>query len=127
MRTPILDAKRFCDKLLAHIRDTFSVDCYIAVTKPLSEYQSFKDAFSFLEQQMEQRFFLPDTLIFLPDMIPTQREETFEDDSQLLPLIQNALASKNKALLQEYLTHLYYILISQEVLLQHHNFPDINS
>ena len=64
MRTPILDAKRFCDKLLAHIRDTFSVDCYIAVTKPLSEYQSFKDAFSFLEQQMEQRFFLPDTLIF---------------------------------------------------------------
>ena len=48
MRTPILDAKRFCDKLLAHIRDTFSVDCYIAVTKPLSEYQSFKDAFSFL-------------------------------------------------------------------------------
>ncbi len=107
MRTPILDAKRFCDKLLAHIRDTFSVDCYIAVTKPLSEYQSFKDAFSFLEQQMEQRFFLPDTLIFLPDMIPTQREETFEDDSQLLPLIQNALASKNKALLQEYLTHLF--------------------
>ena len=56
---------------------------------------------------MEQRFFLPDTLIFLPDMIPTQREETFEDDSQLLPLIQNALASKNKALLQEYLTHLF--------------------
>lgn len=107
MRTPILDAKRFCDKLLAHIRDTFSVDCYIAVTKPLSEYQSFKDAFSFLEQQMEQRFFLPDTLIFLPDMIYTQRDETFEDDSQLLPLIQNALTSKNKALLQEYLTHLF--------------------
>lgn len=107
VRNPILDAKRFCDKLLAHIRDTFSVDCYIAVTKPLSEYQSFKDAFSFLEQQMEQRFFLPDTLIFLPDMIYTQRDETFEDDSQLLPLIQNALTSKNKALLQEYLTHLF--------------------
>lgn len=107
VRNPILDAKRFCDKLLAHIRDTFSVDCYIAVTKPLSEYQSFKDAFSFLEQQMEQRFFLPDTLIFLPDIIYTQRDETFEDDSQLLPLIQNALTSKNKALLQEYLTHLF--------------------
>lgn len=116
MRTPILDAKRFCDKLLAHIRDTFSVDCYIAVTKPLYEYQSFKEAFSFLEQQMEQRFFLPDTLIFLPDEIPAQREETFEDDSQLLPLIQNALASKNKALLQEYLTHLfdkYKVLVNQ--------------
>ena len=116
MRTPILDEKHFCDKLLAHIRAEFSVDCYIAVTKPLYEYQSFKEAFSFLEQQMEQRFFLPDTLIFLPDEIPAQREETFEDDSQLLPLIQNALASKNKALLQEYLTHLfdkYKVLFNQ--------------
>lgn len=116
MRTPILDEKHFCDKLLAHIRAEFSVDCYIAVTKPLYEYQSFKEAFSFLEQQMEQRFFLPDTLIFLPDEIPAQREETFEDDSQLLPLIQNALASKNKALLQEYLTHLfdkYKVLVNQ--------------
>lgn len=116
MRTPILDEKHFCDKLLAHIRSEFSVDCYIAVTKPLSEYQSFKEAFSFLEQQMEQRFFLPDTLIFLPDEIPAQREETFEDDSQLLPLIQNALASKNRALLQEYLTHLfdkYKVLVNQ--------------
>lgn len=116
MRTPILDEKHFCDKLLALIHAEFSVDCYIAVTKPLSEYLSFKEAFSFLEQQMEQRFFLPDTLIFLPDEIPAQREETFEDDSQLLPLIQNALASKNKALLQEYLTHLfdkYKVLVNQ--------------
>ena len=116
MRTPILDEKHFCDKLLAHIRAEFSVYCYIAVTKPLSKYQSFKEAFSFLEQQMEQRFFLPDTLIFLPDEIPVQREETFEDDSQLLPLIQNALASKNKSLLQEYLTHLfdkYKVLVNQ--------------
>ena len=42
---------------LITLRSTFLVDCCIAVTKPLSEYDSFKQAFSALEQQMEQRFF----------------------------------------------------------------------
>lgn len=107
LRTPIPDAKRFCTKLLSHVRESFFADCYIAVTKPLSGYPSFKQAFSFLEQQMEQRFFLPDTFIFLPDLAPAQREEHFEDDSRLLPLIKNALSSHSGALLQEYLEHLF--------------------
>ena len=54
VRTPILDARHFCTRILNHIKSTFLVDCCIAVTKPLSEYDSFKQAFSALEQQMEQ-------------------------------------------------------------------------
>lgn len=97
----------FCNKLLDHIRSTFSCDCYIAITKPLSEYSSFKQAFSSLEQQIEQRFFLPDTPIFLPDDAPTQYPQNAEDDSQLLPLIKNALTARSQTLLEEYLNHLF--------------------
>ena len=81
---------------------------------------------------MEQRFFpAGHTHFFLPDIIPTQREETFEDDSQLLPLIQNALASKNKALLQEYLTHLfnkYKVSVNQsQIYVKFHFFKCANN
>ena len=107
VRTPILDARRLCTRLLDHIRSTFSADCYIAITKPLSEYPSFKQAFSFLEQHMEQRFFLPDTRIFLPDDEPAQCAANTEDDSQLLPLIKNALSARSRTLLEEYLDHLF--------------------
>ena len=107
VRTPILDARHFCNKLLDHIRSTFPCDCYIAITKPLSEYSSFKQAFSSLEQQIEQRFFLPDTPIFLPDDAPTQYPQNAEDDSQLLPLIKNALTARSQTLLEEYLNHLF--------------------
>ncbi len=107
VRTPILNAKHFCTKLQDHIRNLFSTDCYIAITKSLSEYSSFKQAFSFLEQQMEQRFFLPDTRIFLPDDTPVQCSQNTEDDSQLLPLIKNALAARSQTLLEECLGHLF--------------------
>lgn len=107
VRTPILDAKRLLTRLLAHIQNVFSADCYVAITKPLSEYPSFKQAFSFLEQQIEQRFFLPDTRIFLPDDAPVQYPQNTEDDSQLLPLIKNALSSHSQTLLLEYLEHLF--------------------
>ena len=107
VRNPILDARHFCTRILNHIKSTFLVDCCIAVTKPLSEYDSFKQAFSALEQQMEQRFFLPDTLIFLPDTTQTQRLENSEDDSELLPLIKNAIAARSRTLLEEYLSHLF--------------------
>lgn len=56
---------------------------------------------------MEQRFFLPDTLIFLPDTTQTQRLENSEDDSELLPLIKNAIAARSRTLLEEYLSHLF--------------------
>ena len=56
---------------------------------------------------MEQRFFLPDTLIFLPDTTQTQRLENSENDSQLLPLIKNAIATRSRTLLEEYLSHLF--------------------
>lgn len=107
LRTPLQDVSQFCRLLLSHIQQNFFTGCYIAVTRPLNEYSSFKEAFSFLEQQMEQRFWAPETSIFLPDMTAIHESENYGDDSQLIPMIKNALAARNGTLLQKYLDHLF--------------------
>ena len=107
LRTPIPNVPDFCQKLLSFVRQKFSVDCSLAITRPLRSYASLKEAFSFLEQQMEQRFWSPETRIFLPDTSITQESSAGEDDTQLITLIKNALSTRSGALLQDYLEHLF--------------------
>ena len=107
LRNPIEDAADLCSRLLSHIHQQFHTNCYITISRPLTEYPSLKDAFSFLEQQMEQRFWAPDSYIYLPELTPSQENEVFEDDSQLIPMIKNAVSAHNAPLLQKYLDHLF--------------------
>lgn len=49
---------------LPFVRRHFQIDCYLSVSNPLSRYASLKDAFGAVEQQMEQRFWMPDKRVF---------------------------------------------------------------
>ena len=93
---------------LPFIRQHFQVDCYLSVSNPLSQYSSLKDAFSAVEQQMEQRFWMPDKRVFTSaseNSTPESPENI--DDNQQINLIKTALSIKNAEALQQNLDILF--------------------
>ncbi len=81
---------------LPFVRSRFQTDCYLSISLPLSQYPSLQDAFSAVEQQMEQRFWMPRERIFTPSSessIPRNPENI--DDNQQINLIKSALSLRN--------------------------------
>lgn len=95
-------------KLYRFIQNHFKTACYLAASFPLQQYSSLKEAFSALEQQMEQRFWVPDEPIFLPSHDPEPMPQPEQvDDNQQLGLIRQALSSVNPDKLQQSLDLLF--------------------
>lgn len=92
---------------LPFILQQFHTECYLSIST-LSQYPSFKDAFNAVEQQMEQRFWLPQKRIFTfsveSGLSPTP--ETI-DDNQQINLIREALSVKNAEAFQKNLDILF--------------------
>lgn len=96
------------DVFLPFVHRHFQTDCYLSVSNPLSQYASLKDAFSAVEQQMEQRFWMPDVKIFTSDSensAPKTPESI--DDNQQMNLIKNALSVRSAEVLQQNLDILF--------------------
>lgn len=102
---------------LPFVRRHFQIDCYLSVSNPLSGYTSLNDAFGAVEQQMEQRFWMPDKRVFTSasQNIPPQNPESI-DDNQQMNLIRNALSVRNAETLQQNLDILFqkYLLSANQ-------------
>ncbi len=90
------DMNHFATELLEYMERTFATTCYIAISKPLSEYSSFKVAFDEIEQQMELRFWNPKHHLFTPkqQVDTTEFQPEFSDDTWI-NLIKSALSSRD--------------------------------
>ena len=96
------------DVFLPFVRSHFQAECCLSISKPLSQYPSMQDAFNAVEQQMEQRFWMPKEKIFTPSSkssLPQNPENV--DDHQQLSLIKGALSVRNVQALQENLDILF--------------------
>lgn len=102
------DAYDFGCRLHSYITEAFHTNCYISVSRPFCEYAAMPQAYTFAEQQMEQRFWNPEQKVFSYDHINTQKEasEGLDDDS-LLAMIKRNLSSKDAASLQKNLDLLF--------------------
>ena len=108
LRQSSADLALLARKLYRFIQNHFKTTCYLAVSFPLRQYSSLKKAFSALEQQMEQRFWVPDKPIFLPSCDPEPMPHPEQvDDNQQLGLIRQALSSANPDKLQQSLDLLF--------------------
>lgn len=91
-----IDMNQFAKELLEYIESTYTTNCYIAISKPLSEYTSFKTAFDDIEQHMELRFWNPKHHIFTPKQEANTDElhQEFSDDAWI-NLIKSSLSSRD--------------------------------
>lgn len=109
LRTPVENPKEWGGELLSHIHETFQISCWLSVSRPLSFYDSLKDACAAVEQQMERRFWVPGKHIFTAE--PEERTEgdtdTGADERQQLLQIKRALSNRDGAVLQETLDGLF--------------------
>lgn len=98
IQNEIYDEKAFGTRIISHIQANYGISCYLAISRPMKNYTSLKDAYAYVEQRMEQRFWNPSEHIFTyhngdPETIIT--EDT--DDDTLIALIKNALSSRDEA------------------------------
>ena len=98
LREEIGGAHALGQSLCAAVRESCGILCSIAVSQPLSSYGSLREAYSALEQLMEQRFWNPAERVFtgVPQqpMADEMTEET--DDDTLLNRIKDALAARDE-------------------------------
>lgn len=108
LRQEHADAYGFAVRLHAYITDSFQTECYLSVSRPLREHSGLQDAYAFVEQQMEQRFWNPEVKIFSYDHAAAQpqSQEKLDDDS-LLAAVKRSLSAKDAAGLQKNLELLF--------------------
>lgn len=97
LRDDLENEEFFGLQLFNHIQSTYGVQCYIAISRSMDCYESLQDAFSFVEQRMEQRFWNPSEHVFTckngdPEIMITENT----DDDTLMVLIKNALSSRDE-------------------------------
>lgn len=93
---------------LPFVHSHFQTECYVSISRPLSQYPSLQDAFNAVEQQMEQRFWMPKEKIFTPSSESTNPHSLENvDDNQQISLIKSALSIKNAEAFQKNLDILF--------------------
>lgn len=108
LRKEYADPYAFGCRLHAYITENFHIKCYISVSQPVEKYSALPDAYTAVEQQMEQRFWDPETNVFSsasPEK-PSQTKDGLDDDS-ILAAIRLSLSSKDAAGLQKNLNLLF--------------------
>lgn len=98
----------FGRQLYTYIKESFKTECYVSVSRPFCDHTSLQEAYTFAEQQMEQRFWDPEQKVFSYDRAssPAESMEGLDDDS-LLAMIKRNLSSKDAAGLQKNLNLLF--------------------
>ena len=96
LRREYKDAYSFGEKLYAFITENFRIKCYISISHPIDGYSGLQDAYTFAEQQMEQRFWNPEVYIFSFDNTALQDDARVEpDDNTVLSMIKRNLCDKD--------------------------------
>ena len=90
------EAHSFGEKLYAFITENFRIKCYISISRPINGYSNLQDAYTFAEQQMEQRFWNPEVHVFSSDYTDLQGDARAEpDDNTVLSMIKRNLCDKD--------------------------------
>ncbi len=86
-----------CD-LHTYIKESFRTDCYLSISHPVHGYSNLQDAYTFAEQQMEQRFWNPETHVLSYGLAGLPRRSQDElDDNAILSMIRRCLCDKDSA------------------------------
>lgn len=96
LRQTCSGAYSFASDLHAFILEHFQTDCYLSISQPVSEYKSLQDAYTYTEQQIEQRFWNSDIRVFAYNhpVFPPESSGQPSDD-ELLALIRRSLSSRD--------------------------------
>ncbi len=96
LRSEHKDAYSFGCRLHTYITENFQSECYLSISHPINGYSHLQDAYAFVEQQMEQRFWKPEVKVFSYDCME-QAEQLYEelDDNSLLTMIKRNLYDKD--------------------------------
>lgn len=102
------DAHGFGCSLHTYIREHFQTDCYLSISHPVHGYSNLQDAYTFAEQQMEQRFWNPETHVFSYERadLPGKSQDEL-DDNAILSMIKRCLCDKDGAGLTQNLNMLF--------------------
>lgn len=101
-------AHDFGCKLHSYIREHFQTDCYLSISHPVHGYSNLQDAYTFAEQQMEQRFWNPETHVFSYEHTDLPGKSQNElDDNTILSMIKHSLCDKDSAGLTQNLELLF--------------------
>ncbi len=96
-----------CD-LHTYIKESFRTDCYLSISHPVHGYSNLQDAYTFAEQQMEQRFWNPETHVLSYELAGLPRRSQDElDDNAILSMIKRCLCDKDSAGLTQNLDLLF--------------------
>lgn len=64
----LVDPARIGADLYNFIQNTYGLSCYIAISNSFCGFKGIAETYNDLEQQMENRFFMPDVHVLLPDL-----------------------------------------------------------
>lgn len=108
LRTEHKDAHNFGCRLHTYITENFQTQCYLSISPLVTEYANLQDAYTFTEQQMEQRFWNPEVHVFSFDCtdLPEKPIESLDDNS-ILSMIKRNLYDKDAESLLENLNLLF--------------------
>lgn len=102
------EAYNFGCRLYHYIVENFQIECCLSISRPVSDYTDLQEAYTFAEQQIEQRFWNPEVKVFsfdCPNLPGKPREEL--DDNTLINRIKRSLYDKDSANLTENLDLLF--------------------
>ncbi len=106
----------FTNDVYEFILNEFHISCYLSISKSLQEYSSLKEAFSMVEQQMEQKFWNPLEHIFTAESlqqndtntaISNSYTTTHLDNETLISMIKTSLTAKDKLQLEQNLEQFF--------------------
>lgn len=102
------NAHDFGCSLHTYIQDNFQTDCYLSISHPVHGYPNLQDAYTFAEQQLEQRFWNPETHVYSyeRDGLPGKSQDV-PDDNTILSIIKRCLYDKDSAGLTQNLNLLF--------------------
>ncbi|MDE6916040.1 MAG: helix-turn-helix domain-containing protein [Lachnospiraceae bacterium] len=108
LRRQTENARAFGCRLHAYIQESFQTSCHLAISQPIHGYSDLQDAYTFAEQQMEQRFWNPENPVFsYEDIGLTGRNQDELDDRTILSMVKRSLCDKDSAGLTQNLNLLF--------------------
>ena len=108
LRSENKDSYDFGCRLHAYIKENFQTECYLSISHPISVSSRLQDAYAFVEQQMEQRFWNPEIRVYSFDCTEQEKKSPEKtDDNALLSMIKRNLYDKDSPSLLKNLNLLF--------------------
>lgn len=101
---PIME---IANKIQRHVFTEYKINCYLSVSKELTNPSEIPTFYDELEKYLEDRFYYSDTYIYPTDTSTTESNEYLEEDEQFLQAIQTAIRVKDPYVIRENMNQLF--------------------